>query len=354
MVKIIPEPTKGADFLKWPIKVYHKVIPFPRTISDKYQFQYAQGIINYLGASPQGIQRKKPNPLRRRASGNKTHLMGFKIRKMGRYYQCVLLLLLLGLGCGSKKEKEKAPKTAVPVSTEMTSREKPADSIFNKDGERILFKASGNEPFWGLEITEKSIVFTSLTEGLESFHAPVTEPIKAMDANVKVYRSQPETGSIQVQLAQMLCTDDMSGKVSDHKVEVAIKRDTDPDNIVFMGCGNYRTDYRLYDIWVLEEMGGKSVGKEDFGQQVPYLEINSSQNTFLGHAGCNRMNGKIWNEGPLLRFSEVILTRKACGPENREPSFLQHLGKSTHYEIKENRLRLGNADGPTLVFKKID
>jgi hypothetical protein len=35
--------------------------------------------INYLGASPQGIQRKKPDPLRRRASGNKTHLMGFKV-----------------------------------------------------------------------------------------------------------------------------------------------------------------------------------------------------------------------------------------------------------------------------------
>jgi hypothetical protein len=39
--------------------------------------------INYLGASPQGIQRKKPDPLRRRASGNKTHLLGLKkISKM--------------------------------------------------------------------------------------------------------------------------------------------------------------------------------------------------------------------------------------------------------------------------------
>lgn len=272
---------------------------------------------------------------------------------MGKYYQSTLFVLLfLGLGCGSKKEKETAPKSAVPVSTEMDSQ-KPADSLF-RNGERILFKASGNEPFWGLVITEKSIVFTSITEGLESFHAPLTEPIMAMDANVKAYRSQSETGSIQVQTAQMLCTDDMSGKVSDHKVEVTLKRAADPDSIVFNGCGGYRTDYRLHDIWLLEEMDGKPVLKEEFAQQVPYLEINSSQNTFLGHAGCNRMNGRIWNEGSLLRFSKIILTRKACGPENQESQFLQFLEKSTHYKIKENRLQLSNPDGATLVFKKID
>src|SRR5690349_24477 len=60
------------------------------------------------------------------------------------------------------------------------------DSVAGKP----IFKASGNEPFWGVTIDARDITFTSLVEGFKNFTVPFAEPIRAMDANVKMYRSQ--------------------------------------------------------------------------------------------------------------------------------------------------------------------
>ncbi len=77
-----------------------------------------------------------------------------------------------------------------------------------------------------------------------------------MDANVKMYRSVPELGEMKIQIAQQPCSDDMSGKENKYQVTVELKRGIDKDFKTFIGCGNYITDYRLHDIWVLEDMNG--------------------------------------------------------------------------------------------------
>ena len=126
----------------------------------------------------------------------------------------------------------------------------------NKYGETFYFKASGTEPFWALEITEENFRFTSVSEGFETFNALHTEPIRAMDANVKMYRSVPELGKMKIQIAQQPCTDDMSGKEYKYQVTVQLKRSIDKDFKTFRGCGNYITDYRLHGICTLEDMNG--------------------------------------------------------------------------------------------------
>lgn len=53
----------------------------------------------------------------------------------------------------------------------------------------IYFKASGTEPFWGLEISDDHIKLTTIGD---SIIAPSTNSIHAMDANVKRYKIQTE------------------------------------------------------------------------------------------------------------------------------------------------------------------
>ncbi len=255
------------------------------------------------------------------------------------------LLLLTIVGCNSQKKVQENQNTT--KTTETPSK------IQDSNTQVIYFKATGNEPFWGLEISDSTIEFKSLTE-LESFKAPHIEPIRAMDANVKMYRVETEAGKMNIQIFQGKCENTMSGDVLPYTVTVEIKRNKDKEFTTFKGCGQYITDYRLHDIWVLEQLNGKKVSTSDFSKELPRMEIYASTNLFQGFAGCNQMNGTLFFEKGLLRFSNIATTRMMCEPQNKENEFLKALQSTTTYKFDNNRLWLSNPSGLQLVLRKVD
>lgn len=220
--------------------------------------------------------------------------------------------------------------------------------------EAIYFRATGNEPFWGLKISNEKIAFTSLVTGFEKLTWPHVAPNKAMDANVKMYRASSEQGEIKIQIQAQECTDTMSGQISPYTVTVEIIKNKNIATTVFNGCGNYITDIRLHDIWVLETLNNKKVAITDFRKELPYLEINTTKNTFSGFAGCNTMAGSIFSENGLLRFTDIMGTKMYCGNENKESEFLKALQSATTFQIENNRLTLSNPSGVKLILKKVD
>ena len=216
----------------------------------------------------------------------------------------------------------------------------------------IYFRGSGNEPDWSLKISEKSIEFTSLKPGFEFISGIHIEPIRAMDANVKMYRVTTVTGLMIIQIMQQECVNAMSGDKTSYSVRIEIVKDN--VSTFLSGCGTYITDSRLHDIWVLEKLNGEKVSLTNFAKEFPYLEINSSTNQFMGYAGCNRMNGTIFFERGLLRFTNIITTRMACGENNKENEFLKALQSTTFYKVENMLLTLRNPSGVELVFKKVD
>lgn len=212
----------------------------------------------------------------------------------------------------------------------------------------VYFKATGNEPFWGLKIGKDKTVFTSLIEGMESISFKSVEPVRAMDANVKMYRLNNGKTSATVTIQQFDCQDSMSGEKSPYTVKVEINGKT------LNGCGKYITDYRLHDIWVLEELNGKKVSLTDFQRELPRIEIHAAENRFMGFGGCNSISGSIFYEKDLLRFSNMISTLMACAPDNKEDEFTKALQSTTTYTVGNNRLTLSNPSGKLLVLKKVD
>lgn len=214
----------------------------------------------------------------------------------------------------------------------------------------VYFKAYGSNPQWTLEISEQNIQL--ITEE-ETLTFPYNEPHRAMDANVKMYKTSSKSGEISIQTLHNECINETTGDVLPYQVSINYK-DSENKTIGFNGCGQYITDYRLYDIWVLEKMNQQMISKEDFTEELPMLEINSLNNKFMGFAGCNSMNGNIFFEKGLLRFTDIATTRMMCGPNNKEADFLKDLRSSTTYHIGNNRLTLSNPNGELLVFKKVD
>lgn len=256
------------------------------------------------------------------------------------------MLVPLLISCKSANESQSSvskaePNAAYQIQTENLKKE-------------IYFRATGNEPFWGLKISNTAIEFTSLKEGFEAFIAPAVIPNQTMDGNVKSYRLTNGSGEMTIEIRKEFCQDNMSGANFPYVVTVVIKKGTDASSTFFKGCGTYVTDPRLHDIWVLEKLNGQKVSVSNFSGELPNLEINTTTNQFMGYAGCNRMNGTILFEKGLLRFTKIATTRMACESQNKEMEFLTALQSTTTYSIENLRLTLKSPSGVELVFKKVD
>lgn len=262
---------------------------------------------------------------------------------MARWTQLLLIVLLIS-SC----------KSAVIAPNEVGKTEPTFAYKQQKENldQGIYFRAVGNEPEWSLKISEKTIDFTSLKTGFEALSGAHVEPIRAMDANVQLYTIKTVTGTMSIEIMQQECTNTMSGDKSPYSVRIAIEKDNITTNI--NGCGNYITDTRLHDIWVLEKLNGEKVSLINFDKELPNIEINSSNNQFMGFAGCNHMNGQIFFEKGLLRFTSIITTRMVCGPNDKENEFLKALQSITTYTVANMRLTLSNQSGIEVVFRKVD
>jgi heat shock protein HslJ len=213
------------------------------------------------------------------------------------------------------------------------------------------FKSSGTEPFWNLAISDDKIVFKTINDSIVTPHA---DPILVMDANVKSYRIQAKTAQLNIKILQQKCVNAMSGKEFPYAVFVEYKKSATAELEKVNGCGQYETDYRLHDIWVLEELNGEKIKKEDFSKEFPLLEIYANTNKFSGFAGCNQMKGSLFFEKGKLRFTNLATTKMMCEPVNKEAEFITALQSSSVYKIENNRLILSNSTGIKIIFKKVD
>ena len=106
----------------------------------------------------------------------------------------------------------------------------------------------------------------------DSIAAPYTEVIRAADRNVKLYKTKTATEILNIQIIQNECTNEMSGNVLPYSVSVEYQKKGADKFEKIMGCGQYITDYRLNDIWVLEAVNGNKMEKKDFSNELPSME----------------------------------------------------------------------------------
>ncbi|MBL0740102.1 META domain-containing protein [Chryseolinea lacunae] len=217
----------------------------------------------------------------------------------------------------------------------------------------IDFVASGNEPFWSLEMDmEGTMLFRSLTD-VPQLNISVPEPQRAQDANVTRYRAVAESSEIIVQVQEKGCHDNMSGEKFPFAVSIDVKANEAKDYTHFNGCGRYLPDYRLHDIWVLKELNGKAITEKDYTREQPRMELNPSEGTVMGVTGCNEFSGQLITHGNVIAFRQLVNTKMACG-QSREKDFLQTLNAADHFTCEERYLWLFKGDVAVCKFLKVD
>lgn len=216
----------------------------------------------------------------------------------------------------------------------------------------ITFYAMGNEPSWSLDIAKgKSIVFKAL-DGTE-LQSPYTESVKAMDANVKMFQVQTESGTLRIQLIRQPCHDPMSGEEFGYQVSMDVKLNNENEIRHYEGCGNYVPDFGLEGSWTLKASAADETEFNKSMQRLPFLVFNIDSSRYAGYTGCNRITGKLQMTEPgFIRFEEGAMTMMACPGQHKEQDFLKTLQQTIQYTLKQDELELGNPGQSLMVLKR--
>ena len=200
------------------------------------------------------------------------------------------------------------------------------------------FKAIGTEPFWNVEIFEKEVIFKSL--GNEKGIVFSNEKFEVFEEDKK-YTFANKTHTLIIEAISGECSDGMSDLSYSHKVAVTIIDETTGKSSQNFGCGQFISESKLSNIWVLKTFRDQIVSANDFDDQAPYLELVSGSNVFSGFGGCNTINGQVIpNSKNRIKFSNIAATKMMCGKVNREQEFISALSKVGAYKF----------DGRTLIL----
>ena len=267
-----------------------------------------------------------------------------------KHFFFLLIGLMTMIACTSSIKTNKDDKLNIDKNEEQV-----ANTSFyqNKFLNGIDFFARGNEPNWTLEIDFENMV-KFLTMYDINIITPAIDEVKVSDADTTSYHAQSKSGELIVTLIKEDCQDNMSGEPFNYKVKVEAKTPEDLNYKTFQGCGKFLYDYRLNDIWVMEEMAGVKLKKENLMKGLPTFEFNLKEMRFSGHAGCNRLMGKIEVEGSKIKFGNIASTLMACPDMQVEHAVIGAINKKTFiYKIENMNLTLEN-DSIKMIFKKVD
>lgn len=248
-------------------------------------------------------------------------------------------------------DKKEAP-AVMADRFRLTRRPEGSDRATQDRLERgIIFAATGNEPFWSVELTAKGQVFFKAMDGPEMQAQAKKDVARDEQAHNSRYTATQGSNILALSVIQKKCTDDMSGAMSNWSVEAVFTENGKEK--VFQGCGTYMGDYQLQNIWLLRHLDDENISSKDYPDGVPSLEFEMDEKRVSGFAGCNRYFGNFEMAGQFLLFQQMGSTRMACpASKELESRFLKILsGQKLAYSVQGKSLRL-SGDGHTLVFEQ--
>lgn len=215
----------------------------------------------------------------------------------------------------------------------------------------IVFAATGNEPFWSVELDDKGILYFKALDGPEVTGKAEKSSDRGSQQAPARYTIAQADRNLSLEVVRRNCVDDMSGAQSDWSVTAVVRQDG--REITYRGCGDYMGDYRLHRVWTLREIDGQPILDQDYPDGVPTLELEMDEKRVSGFAGCNRYFGTFTLAGQMLSFSGMGSTRMACPQTMKlENQLLEALSdQKLKYQLQAGTLRL-TGNGHTLVFRR--
>ncbi len=257
-----------------------------------------------------------------------------------------IFILLFTLACTRTAPSAQQTDPVLPPSS-------PEKAVTYSFGEAI-FKGSGNEPFWSLQIDKNhTLMLKSIDDHQFKLNTPITKITRVNDANALNLSAATPDKKITIMLMESNCQDNMSGKKSSHGLQVVIKDIATGNPVLYKGCGEFLNEYSVNNKWELESINGKRVADLPI-ERTPTLNINLLENKMNGFAGCNTFFGMVEMENERLIFKNMGLTKKACKDNTTEALIVKLLNDNTqkHTITKDGKLLLKNSE-EIFIFRAV-
>ncbi len=224
--------------------------------------------------------------------------------------------------------------------------EGPAETWIRKWDEGVNFFATGNEPFWSLDLTFGERFIFETAEGLV-INTPPVEAIRAMDADVRLYKLKTDSAMMDITLSRNECMDSMNGQQRDFTVRIRYQTNPEQEFTEVSGCGNFIPNPGLHNIWALDSIN--STGKSSFSR-TPYMEVNITQKQLLVYDGCKEFStGFYIDKDNKLVTRRVEIQAEECKDPGNAEMLRSHLSSSQlQYSFENNRLVLISRNGKSV------
>lgn len=210
----------------------------------------------------------------------------------------------------------------------------PESLISSKESGLADFQASGNEPFWNLEIDfARGMWFRQMGE-MEVKGSAKMIPADADPGTIR-YQAETTSGTLEVQLRHIDCTDNSNGQSFPITVEVLL------NGKIYSGCGQYNNHRaRTNGSWELLSMDGWDGATEGLHKGRPMLLLDLATGVMSGHTSCNQFSGGFTITDTVISFpGNLAMTKMAC-PGTLEQLTVQQLQGDYTYVMRDRQLEL--------------
>lgn len=207
--------------------------------------------------------------------------------------------------------------------------------------ESKVFRATGNEPGWRLQVTDTKITFLD-NYGQTRIEAPAL-PAETTAA-FRQYAARTDGHELIVRIFDRLCSDTMTGMPYPNEAVVVF------DGKQLNGCGGDPGALLQGGEWVVEDING--TGIIDPSRVTLNFAVDSRVS---GRASCNTYTGAYTLTGEGLTISKTGVTMMACAPAlmRQEDLFLDILKNVQGFALApDNALILRTGDGRTMTARR--
>ncbi len=219
-------------------------------------------------------------------------------------------------------------------------------SVSSKESGLADFRATGNEPFWNLEIDfARGMWFREM--GQKEVKGNATAIQKNDTPGTIRYQIETGSGLLEVWLTNSNCRDNMSEK--EYPVAVKVRF----NGITYTGCGSYNNNRaRVNGSWELHSMEGWDGDSANLHRGKPMLLLDIAAGSISGHTGCNNFSGNFTITDKTITFpGNMAMTKMAC-PGTLEQLFTTQLQGAYTYNVSESQLLLSRDGMVVMTFTR--
>ena len=236
------------------------------------------------------------------------------------------------------------------ILDEETAEVKWSDKIIKG----IDFFATGAGPFWSLEMDYEDHIHFISSSLKDSLSIPFAEPGSENKSNV-VFVTSDATNGMRITVKDTTCKDYKSGEILPYSVLVNVKQEGAKTYSQYSGCGDFLGDLKLDGEWKIVKFNDDTVVKTNEMARAPFITFSLADESIMGYAGCNTMNGSFDFGYKVIKFSKLTQTRMQCPNMDLENEVIKAFADKTYsYSINGENLLLKNTENTLQLIKIID